>query len=467
LLYVSHLLLNPGVTAIDTATFTVAAFTALPDQPVDSSQNKLLPSGQVRGAYTVVPRPDSGELWIPHLLLATGTAQPNLDFQSTAFPTISWLSPGAASLDHRLLFRPSSLLTASGSFTDSASGPHDIAFTPDGRFALVAMAQSEDVMVFDASSGFEVALVRPTPSALLEGILVDSQGTHAYLHGRASHNVTVLGVSENSTAVQVSVDGDPIECLAADPMPANLRRGLRLFYSANSAAFPVTQNFWLACASCHLEGQSDAVTWKFEQGPRDTPSNAGGPINTGFLFRQATRNTVLDYDLTIRTEQGGSYDRTNASQQSDLRALADFTNYAIPLPQNPHVMPDGGLTDAQARGQVQFAAKCASCHSGPFYTDSAAGNPTLDLDAGPILLHDIGTCVLDGGFNDQPSTDVVGDARDACQFDTPTLRGIFATAPYFHDGSAGTLDEVVARIPSAAGLTASERSDLVAYLNTL
>jgi YVTN family beta-propeller protein len=467
LLYVSHLLLSPGVTAIDTATMTVAGFTALPDQPVDSAHNKLLPSGQVRVAYTVVPRPNTGELWIPHLLLATGTAQPSLDFESTAFPTISWLSPGAGSFDHRLLFRPSSLLTAPGSFTDSVSGPHDIAFTPDGQFALVAMAQSEDVMVFDANTGFEVALVRPTPSALLEGILVDAQGAHAYLHGRVSHNVTVLDVSESNGSAQVSVDGDPIECLAQDPMPSNLRHGFRLFYSSNSADFPITQNFWLACASCHPEGQSDAVTWKFAQGPRDTPSNAGGPINTGFLFRQATRNTVLDYDLTIRTEQGGSYDRTNVSQQSDLQALADFTNYAIPFPQNPNVLPDGGLTDSQARGQVQFAAKCANCHTGAFYTDSAAGNPTLDLDAGPIVLHDIGTCVLDGGYNDQPSEDVLGDARDACQFDTPSLRGIFASAPYFHDGSARTLDDVVARIPSAADLTDSERADLVAYLNTL
>ena len=467
LLYVSHLLLNPGVTVIDTASFTQTTFTALPEQPVDPSLNVLLPSGEVRGAYTVVPRPDVGELWVPHLLLATGTAQPDLDFESTAFPTITWLAPGGGAMDHRLLFRPSSLLTAPGSFTDSVSGPHDIAFTPDGKFALVAMAQSEDVMAFDAETGYEAALVRPTPSSLLEGILVDATGTHAYLQGRASHNVTVLDVSETGTSISVTVDGEPIECLGSDPMPQGLRHGLRLFYSSNSAAFPLTQNFWMACATCHLEGQSDAVTWKFAQGPRDTPSNAGGPINTGFLFRQATRNDVVQYDITIRIEQGGSYDRTNPNQIADLQALADFTNYAIPFPQNPNLSPDGGLTPLQARGQSLFAANCAQCHAGSFFTDSGKGNPTLDLDAGPVVLHDVGTCVIDGGYLDQTTDDIYGDPRTPCDFDTPTLRGIFASAPYLHDGSAATLADAVARMPASAELTDADRADLVAYLNTL
>ncbi len=375
LLYVSHLLLNPGVTVIDTASFTLVTFTVVPDQPVDPSLNVDLPSGQVRGEYTVVPRPNDGELWVPHLLLATGTAQPTLDFKSTAFPTITWLSPGGNTIDHRLLFRPSSLLTAPGSFTDSVSGPHDIAFTPDGAFALVAMGQSEDVMVFDANTGFEIGLVRPTPSSLLEGIVVDSLGTHAYLQGRSSHNVTVLDISEAGGSASAAVDGNPIECLASDPMPANLRRGLRLFYSSNSAQFPITQDFWIACSTCHLEGQSDAVTWKFAQGPRDTPSNAGGPINTGFLFRQATRNNVIDYDLTIRTEQGGAYDRTIPSEVPDLQAIADFTNYAIPFPQNPNVNPDGGLTASELHGQTLFTSNCITCHGGAFYTDSGKEIP--------------------------------------------------------------------------------------------
>jgi cytochrome c peroxidase len=57
--------------------------------------------------------------------------------------------------------------------------------------------------------------------------------------------------------------------------------------------------------------------------------------------------------------------------------------------------------------------------------------------------------------------------HSACDFDTPTLRGIFASAPYFHDGSAATLRDVVDRLDFSSNLNDSEKSDLVEYLKTL
>ena len=111
-------------------------------------------------------------------------------------------------------------------------------------------------------------------------------------------------------------------------------------------------------------------------------------------------------------------------------------------------------------------ARCTACHTGDWFTDSGAGNPTLDLN-GVVLLHDIGTCVTTGAFVDQTESDVLGNPRSACEFDTPTLRGVFATAPYFHDGSALTLDAAVLRVPNTSDLTDAQRAQLVAYLKTL
>jgi cytochrome c peroxidase len=331
----------------------------------------------------------------------------------------------------------------------------------------MANSGSEDVMVFDGDTGNERALVRPLPAAFLEGIAVDHAGAHAWVDGRNSHNVVALALQPSDPISPVTVDGEAIERLMADPMPDQLRLGQRLFYSANSAQFPLTKNFWISCSSCHLEGGTDAVTWLFTVGPRDTPSNAGGPINTGFLFRQALRNSVVDYDKTINVEQGGNFHRTDATQMPQLQALAAFVNYAIPFPQNPNRSADGSLTAAQQRGQATFQDHCASCHTGDFLTDSGAGNPALDL-SGAILLHNIGTCVQNGPFNDQPAPDdVLGLMHTACDFDTPSLRGIFATPPYFHDGSAATLDDAVNRLPFAASLADSDKADLVAYLKTL
>jgi cytochrome c peroxidase len=64
---------------------------------------------------------------------------------------------------------------------------------------------------------------------------------------------------------------------------------------------------------------------------------------------------------------------------------------------------------------------------------------------------------------------VTGRWKDIGRFKGPILRGLAARAPYFHNGSAGTLADVVAFYDSrfALGLTAFEKSDLVAFLRTL
>ncbi|MCU1283344.1 MAG: Surface antigen [bacterium] len=464
-LFVSHLLVGAGVTTVDVKSFTVKSHVELAEQ--ERSDTKTLPQGVVRGVYSAVPNPTTGELWAPHLLLAIHTAEPALDFQSTVFPSVSTLDPTGAVEGDRLNFTPIDDASGTGAFNDVVSGPRAIAFSPDGKLALVADGQSEDVLVFDAESHVEIGLVRPLPAAFLEGIAVDHAGRYAYVHGRNTQNVVVLALDAADALAPARIDGAPIATVAADPMPANLRLGQRLFYTANSADFPITRNFWVACSSCHLEGTTDAVTWRFFVGPRDTPSNAGGPINTGFLLRQALRNSIQDYDTTIQIEQGGSYHRGEPSHAADLQALADFVNLAIPFPQNPNRAPDGTLTAAQTHGKDLFLQYCRSCHAGEYLTDSGTDNPTLDLD-GKILLHDIGTCVSGGDFPDQPAPDeVVGKMHSACDFDTPTLRGIFATAPYFHDGSAATLRDVVDRLPFTTSLSADDKDALVAYVKTL
>ena len=464
-LFVSHLLLGPGVTTVDRASLTVKSKAALADEPPGT--DKRTPNGVPRGMYSVTPNPAGGELWAPYLLLAIKTPQPTLDFESTVFPTISTFAADGSAESKRLLIQPLGVTEKPGAFQDVVSGPHAIAFTPDGKFALMADAQSEDVMVFDATKHTQAGLVRPLPSALLEGIAVDHAGTHAYVEGRVTHDVTVLAIHPDDTVAPAVVDGAPIERLASgDPMPADMRFGQRLFYTSNTGSFHISKNFWVACASCHLEGGSDAVTWLFDAGPRDTPSNAGGPINTGFLLRQGMRNSIDQYDQTIREEQGGTYDLTSASDLADLQKLAAYVNYAIPYPPNPNLAPGGVLTASQAHGKTFFAQLCSTCHTGAYLTDSGAGNPTLDL-AGTVILHDIGTCVKTGAYPDKAGVDVEGHTRNACDFDTPSLRGVFATPPYFHDGSAPTLADVVDRLVFTSGMSDADKADLTAYLMTL
>ena len=175
---------------------------------------------------------------------------------------------------------------------------------------------------------------------------------------------------------------------------------------------PVTHNHWVACATCHVEGRSDAVTWKFAQGPRDTPTNAGGLLGTGFLFRTADRTHVQDYWKTINVEQGGHFSVTNPAQKTLLDAIAAFVNDALPAPIPPRPTPTCGArrSSLRAQGETVFAqAGCATCHRGPPNTDSGIRQPVARFDwtrrATPprVLLHDVGTCVQSGIFPTSPT----------------------------------------------------------------
>ena len=119
--------------------------------------------------------------------------------------------------------------------------------------------------------------------------------------------------------------------------------------------------------------------------------------------------------------------------------------------------PPGSFDQAAAeRGGVVFngAGRCVICHSGPEFTDAN------------LRLHPPVDVVSEPEPNGAPSW----ASRSATkQYRTAPLRGLWQHAPYFHNGTAPTL-EVVVRIYNARqslGLTASQIADLTQYLKSL
>ena len=460
-IWVTHFL-EGSVTTLDGPLLTVVGMTSIPE--LAPRGDKRLAHGKVRGLHDVAPRPQSHELWVVHQLLGVDTPQPSLDFESTVFPALTTLD-GSGAVSRTLSTNAQDVPGLNGAFADVVSAPVAMAFTHDGAFALVADESSEDILVVDASSGLESSLVRPLPGHQPEGIVLDASDGLAFVLERNTNDVAVLTLTRGDAGLFGTVAGTIPTLQGSDPMPAPLRLGQHVFHSANSDEYPITRNHWVACESCHMEGRSDAVTWLFEPGPRDTPTNAGGMTGTGFLFRTADRTKVQDYWRTINIEQGGSFDPNVPELATLLDAVAAYVNQAIPLPIPP-------TTDPQlvAKGSAIFqSAGCAGCHAGPRFTDSATGNTSLDLK-GQVLLHDVGTCVTETAFPDVPHDDIDGDVRDPCAFDTPSLNGVASTPPYFHDGSAASLHDAVERMlaPShAQGMSASDEAALVEYVRSL
>jgi len=132
--------------------------------------------------------------------------------------------------------------------------------------------------------------------------------------------------------------------------------------------------------------------------------------------------------------------------------LAALQAYQLSIAAPP---PPAGSFDpvAAARGQQVFAGAggCAGCHSGALFTDAnSALHPPADSMAEP----------------ESPSY----AARSATKrYRTTPLRGVWQHAPYFHDGSAATLEQVVATYNArrSLGLTAQQSADLVQYLKSL
>jgi mono/diheme cytochrome c family protein len=135
-----------------------------------------------------------------------------------------------------------------------------------------------------------------------------------------------------------------------------------------------------------------------------------------------------------------------------LPALQEY-QLSIDAPTPP---PDTFNPDAAARGKAVFngAGKCATCHTGDKFTDANE------------KLHDPSEVVSEPEPNDAPSY----ASRSATkQYRTAPLRGVWQHPPYFHNGSAATLDDVVTTYDTrkSLGLTTDQKSDLVQYLKSL
>ncbi|MGZ3507846.1 MAG: c-type cytochrome [Vulcanimicrobiaceae bacterium] len=108
------------------------------------------------------------------------------------------------------------------------------------------------------------------------------------------------------------------------------------------------------------------------------------------------------------------------------------------------------VTDSAAvsRGQAVFQSNCSSCHSGAAFSDA---NVTLHLPS---------ETGMDPAYSNRSATK---------RYRTTPLRGLAYHPPYFHDGSAATLPDVVSHYVSVLklNLTTQQQADLVAYLNTL
>lgn len=151
---------------------------------------------------------------------------------------------------------------------------------------------------------------------------------------------------------------------------------------------------------------------------------------------------------SFRDERLGIDVRVPPQEDEVTGKLPALRHYQLSLEAPP--APAGSFDAAAAeRGRQVFAgaAGCADCHTGPRLTDAGKLHAPAETGMDPAYAQR-GTT---GGYRTTP------------------LRGLWQNAPYFHDGSAATLADVVRHYDETLdlGLSAAQRSDLVQYLQSL
>jgi len=343
--------------------------------------------------------------------------------------------------------------------------PWECALSPDARRLYVIYAGTNDMNICTVMDD-DYSEIRRQGNAIRIGsnpraIRVHPEGKEVYVY-----NALDFEVSIHNPETMTRLDSMK-SC--APPKSQEWVRGKVLFNTSNP---PMTSRRWIACSSCHPDGHPDGRVWQNPEGLRKTPS-LGGLAHTHPLHWSADRDESQDFEYTIRGKlmrgfglAKGSikpkegFEKTELGEKlsgrsTDLDAMAIYTN-SFEIPLSPHINGPGGLSESALRGKKLFfdsAVACSSCHSGPYYSDSKLG------DAGK--LHDVGT-----GKDDE--SEKMGTA-----YDTPTLLGVYRTAPYLHHGKANSLMEVLTKYNhgdkhgKTSHLAPSQLEDLVAFIKAL
>ena len=312
-----------------------------------------------------------------------------------------------------------------------------------GDNLFVLNAASNDISVIDIKLNLLSAHIEvgSFPVGIVQG---PDQG-YLYVDNSIDGSVSVI---EASTLVEI--DRQPVTQI---PLDNDTREGIRLFHTSNDTRMAKDQ--WIACATCHFNGESDNLLWNFLDGLRNTPSLITSS-HTGPFHWSGNLDELHDVENTIRDLQGGSglvngadncTPACDSAEKNEGRseALDNLAKYITFL------KFDASATNAESteeielekqRGEKLFRSNefgCSVCHAAPLYTDN---------ETHIISLAEGGTEIIK----------------------TPSLLDLSLSAPYYHDGRFKTLGELLDRHPadiegqSQVKLEGDSVADLVGFL---
>lgn len=370
----------------------------------------------------------------------------------------------------RSLVAQLNLETATESFAnrvdiDNHAQPSAAVYDKYGSYLFMAMQGNNRIIVLNANTGQEVA--RLDVGFAPQSLLLDKTNNLLYVKNFMSRSVSVIDVKQllEQGLFNLSILAT-INTVTNELLSSEVLLGKQVFY--NAADERMTLDGYIACATCHQDGDSDGRVWDFTdrgEGLRNTIALKGRRGDGhGRVHWSANFDEIQDFEHDIRGSFNGkgfisdakfnegstnqSLGDVKAGKSIELDALAAYLASLNTYAASSHRTENGELTaDGELGKQLFSDAGCAGCHSGADYTDSALG-----------FSHDVGTISVQSGG--RLSGSLLG-------IDTPTLRDLFANAPYLHNGSAANLASLFGESNAhgnTAGFSTEQVQQLVAYL---
>lgn len=324
---------------------------------------------------------------------------------------------------------------------DNHGQPSAVTYTPTGNHLITTMQGNNRIVIIDPKTGLE--LLKANVGKAPQGVVVDPVSNKIFVKNFMDRSVTVFDATKMITAGEVTIEElTTIVTVANESLSQEVLKGKQIFYDASDLRMGT--DGYVSCASCHIDGTQDGRVWDFTdrgEGLRNTITLKGrSGTGHGRVHWSANFDEIQDFENDIRFHFNGqgfmtddsfnigttalSLGDAKAGKSEDLDALAAYITSLNDFEKSPYRTSNGNLTAEGIAGkQLFFDLECISCHGGNSFTDSQSGK-----------LHDVGTIATSSGSRLK---------KELLGIDVPTLRGVWATAPYLHDGRAATLREVL------------------------
>jgi mono/diheme cytochrome c family protein len=348
-----------------------------------------------------------------------------------------------------------------------AANPWAAAWSGDSRWLCVTHAGTHELSVIDFPALLKKLAALPTtpPPASVKDSYVSSRSAAdvpndlSFLYGLrqrvqlsargpramviAGNRVFAVGYfSDSLDVVDLSAATPVAEAVALNPgrQTTTARRG-EMYFNDATLCF----QGWQSCASCHDDdARVDGLNWDLLN------DGIGTPKHTRSLVLSHQTPPVMSLGIRATAEiavRNGIANSLATSLPEEVPAVMDEWIKSLKPTLSPRLV-NGRLSERARRGEKLFKSPntgCINCHDSQLFTD--------------LHAYSVGT---------QNPFD-----KEDKEFDTPTLRELWRTSPYLHDGSAATIRDVLTtRNPKdehgkASQLTTQQIEDLAEYLLSL